>query len=633
MKKLLAGLAAAVLAAFLWKAGPAWYQRHLDSAVGRAGTKMVSCTHCHRRVQEPSIRGGPRAPGPRYLSPMGLAASPDGRSLFVAAEDADLLLKVDLASGKVAASAAVPGRPHGVAVSADGRLLAVSSRDLDRVTLLDPQTLQQRRELATGAEPLGLALTTDGRLFAAENGAGTVLAAGTCGIGSSAGAGRTDFLTAGVHLAAGREPYAVALSRDERRLVVANRLSNLARRRDVPVSELTVIDARRGRVVDRKRLVSAHLSEGVAVAADASFALAPVLHVRNLLPTTEVLRGGLMNSAVAFVDLRPGGAVAQFPLDEAGAFFADPSGIALTPDGRRAFVAHGGADVVTVLDVAALRRLTDRADDLGLSGRYVLARIPTLSNPRALALAPDGKRLYVSERLADSIAVIDTDRLRLVGRIDLGGPRALTAERRGERLFHDGSFTFQGQFSCRSCHPDGRTDALTWDFEIDGLGQEIVDSHSLLGIKDTDPFKWTGKNPTIFRQCGPRFSRVLMRTDPFPPDRLRDLVAYIESLPRLPRRLDPTQAEAIARGRQVFYRERTNTGQEIPKGNRCATCHPAPLHTIRLPFDVGTGGPFDTPHLMGIRYSAPYLHDGRSMTLEEIWTVHNPQDQHGRTND
>ena len=29
---------------------------------------------------------------------------------------------------------------------------------------------------------------------------------------------------------------------------------------------------------------------------------------------------------------------------------------------------------------------------------------------------------------------------------------------------------------------------------------------------------------------------------------------------------------------------------------------------------------FDTPHLNNIYASAPYLHDGRAATLEEIWT-------------
>jgi cytochrome c peroxidase len=37
--------------------------------------------------------------------------------------------------------------------------------------------------------------------------------------------------------------------------------------------------------------------------------------------------------------------------------------------------------------------------------------------------------------------------------------------------------------------------------------------------------------------------------------------------------------------------------------------------------------------LTGIALTAPYLHDGSARSLEEIWTVYNPADKHGRTND
>jgi cytochrome c peroxidase len=42
---------------------------------------------------------------------------------------------------------------------------------------------------------------------------------------------------------------------------------------------------------------------------------------------------------------------------------------------------------------------------------------------------------------------------------------------------------------------------------------------------------------------------------------------------------------------------------------------------------------FDTPHLTNLFTSAPYLHDGRAKTLEEIWTIYGEDDKHGRVND
>jgi len=42
---------------------------------------------------------------------------------------------------------------------------------------------------------------------------------------------------------------------------------------------------------------------------------------------------------------------------------------------------------------------------------------------------------------------------------------------------------------------------------------------------------------------------------------------------------------------------------------------------------------FDVPQLNNLADSPPYLHDGKAATLEEIWTLFNPSDQHGVAND
>jgi hypothetical protein len=42
---------------------------------------------------------------------------------------------------------------------------------------------------------------------------------------------------------------------------------------------------------------------------------------------------------------------------------------------------------------------------------------------------------------------------------------------------------------------------------------------------------------------------------------------------------------------------------------------------------------FDTPQLINIYDSAPYLHDGSAQTLEEIWTLNSVNDEHGVVSD
>jgi len=128
-----------------------------------------------------------------------------------------------------------------------------------------------------------------------------------------------------------------------------------------------------------------------------------------------------------------------------------------------------------------------------------------------------------------------------------------------------------------------------------------------------------------------------MRTEPFPAPQLKDLTTFISSLPpaRIARHANSKLTPSQERGRATFYASKTPAGAEIPLSKRCVTCHPPPLYSVRLPFNVETKGPldssgiFDAPHLLGIADSAPYLHDGRAQTLEELWTLYNTNDMHG----
>jgi cytochrome c peroxidase len=89
-------------------------------------------------------------------------------------------------------------------------------------------------------------------------------------------------------------------------------------------------------------------------------------------------------------------------------------------------------------------------------------------------------------------------------------------------------------------------------------------------------------------------------------------------------------SEAAKRGKKLFHSEEVG----------CARCHSGPYLTDQKMHDVGTGaddpteklGPdYDTPTLLGIYRSAPYLHHGKAETLEEVLTKYNRADRHGRT--
>jgi YVTN family beta-propeller protein len=530
-------------------------------------------------------------------APTQLEIDPAGDRLYVTCQHQDSVAAIDLSDFKESQRAFVGRRPVGIAFAAlaDQPRLIVANAGSDDISLLDPMTLEEE-----------------------------------------------------VRLLSGREPYGVACSPDGSRAIVACRLADIPEVDKPPQSELTVVDIPRQRVVQRHALESAHLSEAAAFLPGQAWALTPLVRVRNLVPITQVARGWVMSSGLALAQTTHDGSVHQLPIDEANAYFADPSGLVVDTEAQRAYLASGGGDVVTVIDLARLVQWVNQASpellasaihDLELSAEYVIARIPTGRNPQQLTLSPDGDTLYVAERLDDSILVVNTRTLEVENRIVLDDDNDRDPIRRGEKVFTTAAKTFQGQFSCRSCHPSGHVDGLTYDFDGDGIGDNMLDNRSLQGLAGTWPFKWNGKNPSLKVQCGPRFAKVLMRTEPFTEDELKDLSAFIASMP--PARtvhaslVDEPLTPAQERGRAIFFATRTPDGVEIPRERQCSSCHMPPLYTNRMKSSVGTqaisdaSDEFDTPHLLGIAASAPYLHDGRAKTLEELWTLYQTNDLHG----
>jgi hypothetical protein len=275
-------------------------------------------------------------------------------------------------------------------------------------------------------------------------------------------------------------------------------------------------------------------------------------------------------------------------------------------------------------------------------------RLPTGHNPTSVAVSPDGRWAYIANRLDDSLTVVDLESVGArhgvpLPTIDLGGPKEITLMRRGEQMFHAAKYCFQGQFACATCHPNSHLDGLSWNLETPQLGRDRVANRTLRGIRETAPYKWNGHNPDLATQCGPRIAKFLFRSEGFNTEELEALLTYLNNIPLAPNRhLAPEGqlTDAQERGKTIFYRQSSNDGRVIPIQNRCDTCHPAETHyTARISADVASATPYDTngmfdiPQLDRVYEDAPYLHNGEALTLEEIWTVFNNHDTHGVTSD
>lgn len=575
----------------------------------------------------------------RYLSPIEMALSPDGHLLYVVCQASDELRVVELASGKIVSTVSVGHVPRGIVLSPDGRHIYVTNAWSDTVSLIDATTLRVVRTLPTGFEPTGIVCDRSGVTLYIANRLSSDISVIDVNTGQEI-----------KRLLAGRGASYLALSADGKWIYGTHIYPNAGAFRTQPNSEITVIDTARQAVVERKRLNNVAGVFHVALSVDGKLGVAAQLRPKNLIPLAHVEHGWAFGDSLSLFGDDVGGTV-QVPIDELDRYYALPWGVAITPDKSKMFVTTAGSESVTVIDVRKLldfahtRRqplTSNLANDLSASANYVTARIPVGRNPRGALLSPDGTRLYVANRLDDNISVIDTSSVKVISTIDLGGPKTVNALRRGEQLFFTADYAFQGQFGCANCHLDATIDGLQWDLEPDGFGKDIVDNRSLENLAGTEPFKWNGGNPDMPTECGPRTEKFFFRSQSFSQQQLTDLVTFVYSLPYRPNRYRLPNGEltpAQQRGQAIFARTKYKSGQPIPEANRCATCHSGPKFTNQHQVDVGTGKStdrsplIDVPQLPNVAYSAPYLHDGSARSMEEIWTVFNPRDTHGVSND
>jgi YVTN family beta-propeller protein len=643
-----------------------------------------------------------------YASPLEVLLSPDGARLYVLCQQSNEVRVLDATSFVVIKNIVVGRVPRGFSLSPTGDRLFVTNAWEDTLSVIDTKTLEVIATWPVGAEPSSVVENlSEKRLFVANR------------IGSDIAVLDAQTGVEEKRLLAGRGASYLALSPEGSRIYVTHIYPKIVPRhtelenRMEPESEITVIDAERAVVVDR---VPLHAIAGVfhvALSADGRLGVAAEYHPKNLIPLAHVEHGGAITYSLEVFGADVGKTPVEVPLDELERYASQPFGVAIAPDKSRIYVTCGGSEIVIVVDVPRLLRYIHThngpfAQDLSVSANYVVTRIPVGLNPRGLALSREGRRLFVANRLDDTVSVIDTRTNRVASTIMLAGPitspsphlkenhfnivssavqgkitcsnchidgrtqsqyaptpedlnnligkhknlkvfdlassgsKTISPLRRGEQTFYTARYSFQGQMGCSSCHIDSTFDGIQWNLEPDGFGRNTVDNKLLEDITDTEPYKWTGTNPNIPTECGPRTEKYFWRSENYDNLTLADLAVYVRSLAPRPNRWRQTNGEltpAQERGKAIFERTVDKFKKPISESNRCSYCHSGPKGTNQKIFDVGTRKPNDntgmlkTPMLTNIALTAPFLHDGSAHSLEEIWTIYNPDDKHGRTND
>jgi hypothetical protein len=156
--------------------------------------------------------------------------------------------------------------------------------------------------------------------------------------------------------------------------------------------------------------------------------------------------------------------------------------------------------------------------------------------------------------------------------------------------------------SCSSCHPEGGEDGHVWHFPS-GLRRTLpLDG----GVLERAPFHWDG----TLADMNALFSEVMVKRmnlqATVSDQQVAALGAFLEEIPEFPP-ADGLDAAAAARGEALFRRDDVG----------CATCHSGPQYTNNALSDVGTGGRFVTPSLLGVGLRTPIFHDGCAKSVAE----------------
>ena len=183
----------------------------------------------------------------------------------------------------------------------------------------------------------------------------------------------------------------------------------------------------------------------------------------------------------------------------------------------------------------------------------------------------------------------------------------------GHEIFH--ANTGNG-IACASCHMEGQEDGRTWNFDTEGPRRTM---NVAGGISGRAPYHWDG-GLTSFSNLVTTVYNQRMGGPTLTTAQVTAAQSWMNAIPSLPGVVsDP---DAVARGQAVF----------TDSMHGCATCHTgAQLTNNRTGVDVGTGGTFKVPSLVGLAYTAPYLHDGCAATLADRFGSCGGGDLHGVT--
>ena len=507
---------------------------------------------------------------------------------------------IDAASRKVVATLPAGYGATGVAATPDGKQIYVCNRFHNDVSVIDLASNREIARVRATREPVGVVITPDGKTALVIN---LLPLARSDSYDVAADVTAIDTATkrpAAIRLPNGSSSVrGICISPDGRYVYVVHVLA----RYQMPTTQLergwmntnamTIIDASARKAINTVLLDDVDLGAanpwGVTTTADGKAILVTHFgtHELSVIDAEGMLAKLARIAAAAAAERARAQAAKTAAKDKKEAnMYAGPA-------------ATAAADVPN--DLAFL---------VGLRRRIKLDGI----GPRGVAAI--GSTVYVAEHYSDTIGVVDLESkaYKATTQIALGPRPELTVRRRGEMLFFDATMCFQHWQSCGTCHPDARVDGFNWDLLNDGLGNP-KNTRNMLHVFRGGPTMSLGVRENAATAVRAGIANILFAVRP--EEDAEAIDAYLKSLEPAPSPwlVEGKLSPAAERGKKIFFDAKVGCANCHPEPVYCDK----KSHDVGSAgkFDKPTDK-FNTPRLTECWRTAPYMHDGHYLTVKEL---------------
>jgi YVTN family beta-propeller protein len=414
-----------------------------------------------------------------------------------------------------------------------------------------------------------------------------------------------------------REPRCAIIDQQGKYLFVANFLPSMRADKDTVTACVSVIDLDSfTKVRDIELSNGSNALRGISLSPEGKYVFVTHNLGRFQVPTNQLQQGWMNTSAMSIINATSLERAGTILLDDPERGAAGIWGVNCSAD--KIVITHSGTHEISIIDYPAfLNKFENHPDpnslDYDLSFMYGLRRrIPLEGNGPRNFIISDNKA-YIPTYFSDILNVADLNS-ELIVTAALVENRKETRINQGERVFNDAYYCFQNWQSCNGCHPgDARTDGMNWDLMNDGIGNP-KNCKSLLYSHVTPPSMISGIREKAEIAVRRGFTHIQFAE--IPEDLAECVDEYLMSLRPVPSPylVNGNLSEKAERGKLVF--ERLN----------CGYCHSGSYYTDmkmhRIGEDVEFENGWDTPTLIEVWRTAPYLFDGRAAALEDVFEIH-----------